>query len=61
LWIGAIVAEVFTILSSLIASNPLWGKLSHEVIVIGLIDATVVSVPVIFIIIFFVSRIQQAG
>ena len=60
LWIGVIAAELFTILSSFIASHLLWGKLSHEVIVIGIIDATVVSMPVVFITIFFVTRIQQA-
>jgi len=60
LWIGAIAAELFTILSSLIASNLLWGRLSREVVIIGIIDATVVSVPVVFMTIFFVSRIQRA-
>ena len=60
LWIGIVTAELFTILSSFIASNLLWGKLSREVVIIGIIDAAVVSVPVVFITIFFVIRIQQA-
>ena len=60
LWIGAIAAELFTILSSLTASHLLWGRLSREVVIIGIIDSAVVSVPVVFMTIFFVSRIQQA-
>ena len=60
LWIGAIAAELFTILSSFIASTLLWGRLSLEVVIIGIIDSAVVSVPVVFMTIFFVSRIQQA-
>jgi signal transduction histidine kinase len=60
LWMGAIASELLIILSSLIASNLLWGKLSHEVVIIGIIDKAVVSVPVVFITVFFVIRIQQA-
>lgn len=60
LWIDVIVAELLTILTSLMASNLLWGRLSREVVIIGIIDAAVVSVPLAFFTIFFVSRIQRA-
>ena len=59
LWIGIIASELFTITISFIASKVLWGRLSQETIIIGLIDSLLVSFPIIVIIIHFVAKINK--
>ena len=56
LWIGILAAELFTILTSFIASHIFWGRLSQEVIIIGIVDSLVASFIVVFATIFFINK-----
>ncbi len=59
LWIGVILSEIFTLAASYTVSHIFWGRVSYEVLVVGFIDALLVSFVVVSLVIAFVTRISK--
>jgi two-component system cell cycle sensor histidine kinase/response regulator CckA len=55
-WITIILAEVFTLLMNIAQSLMWWGGISRDLLVMGTIDALVVSLVVSSLVIYFVRR-----
>jgi PAS domain S-box-containing protein len=56
LWIGVLMAEIFTLIMSSVASLLLWGFIPNKILVIGFIDSFVVSIIVISILIYLMKE-----
>ncbi len=56
--IGILVSEILTLFFSAVFSFTLWGHVSNEVLVIGIIDAFIVALIVVFFTIIIVKRIH---
>ena len=55
-WIGMIASEILTTLLSVAVSLTLWGNVSNQVLIVGFLDAFVVSFIVAAITIYFLRR-----
>ncbi len=53
LWISILLSELFTLISNTALSLIWWGSISSDLLLIGSIDAFVVSLLVAAIVIFF--------
>jgi PAS domain-containing protein len=56
LWIAIVLSEVFTLISTAVLSLVWWGAVSRDLLIIGSIDALVVSLPVAGIVIYFLNK-----
>lgn len=56
LWISIILSEIFTLISNSVLSLVWWGSVSRDLLLIGSIDAFVVSLLVAAIVIFFLKK-----
>ena len=59
LWFSIISSEIFTAIINAALSVILWGKISRELVLIGTIDAFIVSLIVSTIVIYSVNKIRQ--
>jgi PAS domain-containing protein len=59
IWIAVLSSELFTLILNLILSPFFWGGISIELIIIGAIDAFIVSLVVGSLIIYFVNRMRH--
>jgi PAS domain S-box-containing protein len=55
-WISVISSEILTMLLSVSVSLTLWGGVSDQVLLVGLIDSFVVSLIVVPIVVYFIKR-----
>ena len=63
-WISVVFSEVFTLISNIIISLIWWNRISWELILIGSIDALLVSLAVSTIVIYFLkhtSRVERVN
>jgi len=58
-WISIIFSEIFTALLNALLSFTWWGKISHDLLKIGTIDAFIVSLLASVMVIYFVNQIRQ--
>jgi signal transduction histidine kinase len=58
LWFAVLSAMILTVAISISVSYALWGRVSHEVLIIGAIDSFFVSLLVTFIVIYLVRKLQ---
>lgn len=59
LWIGVVLSEIYTLVASWLISRLLWGRISHEVLIVGFFDALLVSLLVVSVVIVFVTKISK--
>jgi PAS domain S-box-containing protein len=59
LWISVLLSELLTFLSNSFQGYVLWGFVPHEIIVVGAVDALLVSIVVAAIVIYFVTRAKE--
>jgi PAS domain S-box-containing protein len=59
IWIAVICSELFTLVLNIFLGLVFWGAISIELIIIGAIDAFIVSLIVGSLIIYFVNKIRQ--
>ncbi|MEJ2685329.1 MAG: PAS domain S-box protein [Candidatus Sulfobium sp.] len=59
LWIAVVLSEIFTFFASSLQSYVRWGTISHEILIVGAIDALFVPVVVIPIVIYFVAKTKE--
>jgi PAS domain S-box-containing protein len=59
LWIAVLLSEILTFLISSFQSYVLWGFISHEVLLVGAIDALFVPVVVAPIVIYFAAKTKE--
>ena len=58
-WVSVILSEILTLIINTINSILWWGEISLDLLLIGTIDAFVVSLIVAGIVIFFIKRVKQ--
>ena len=54
-----VTAELLTFFISFIASHILWGKMSADVLIIGVIDSFLVSLAIVSVLLFFIRTITK--
>ncbi len=59
IWVSVLLSEIFTLAVSSVQSVLLWGRISHEVMVIGAIDALCVPMLISPLVIIFVGQISK--
>jgi diguanylate cyclase (GGDEF)-like protein len=57
LWISVVLSELLTYVFSSIVSHLLWGHVSHEVLIVGIVDALLVDIFVVAVVIIMASQI----
>jgi diguanylate cyclase (GGDEF)-like protein len=57
LWISVVLSELLTYVFSSIVSHLLWGHVSHEVLIVGIVDALLVDIFVVAVVIILASQI----
>jgi diguanylate cyclase (GGDEF)-like protein len=58
LWISVVLSELLTYVFSSIVSHLLWGHVSHEVLIVGIVDALLVDIFVVAVVIILASQIS---
>ncbi len=56
LWIAVVLSEIFTVIINIINSLLWWGEISIDLLLIGAIDALIVSIIIAFIIVYFLKH-----
>lgn len=59
IWVSVLLSEIFTLAVSSVQSVLLWGRISHEVMVIGAINALCVPMLISPLVIIFVGQISK--